>query len=187
MKYCSSKNSLRVVGIFLLIIISAILIGALQICFIEPVRMQPLILLIWIPVILLWAFVWVWLFRMTLLGWRKFQITEEGLVIQDLLRKPLLHKWQKISEIGICKVHYSTKGMPYYYDTVLRCVIGEEKKGPASGFGSWQGELYEAMHMKTVISIDYDTKVLEELQRKKAITDYRLLFKNPYDKRELER
>lgn len=187
MKYCSQKNTLRILGIFLLLFVGSALAGAIQACYIEPVRAQSWFLLIWVPLILLGAFVWVWLFRLTLLSWRKFRIAEEGLIIQDLLRKPALYKWQDIVEIGICKVRYSSKGAPYYFDTVLRCVTREEKKGPGEGFGAWQGELYEAIHMATIISIDYDQKILEELQSKKIVTDYRHLYKNPYDKRECER
>ena len=105
---------------------------------------------------------------------RKYAITGEGFVIQCPGCSPVVYSWDKISEVGICKVHYPNRG-PFRYDLVIRIVIGEEEYGPRQGYGNWTTWFYEVRHYRNIITILYNTGCIVSLEKfcPLAITDYR--------------
>ena len=93
-----------------------------------------------------------------------------------------MRTWDAISEIGICKVHYSTRS-PYTYDVVIRMVIGHEIFSPRNGSGIWQSEVYEVFHRKTVICLEYSEQTLHSIRKvyQGEIVDYRHIVKDVRD------
>ena len=113
---------------------------------------------------------------------RKYRVDKDGLEIQYLIFPPILYPWDQISEIGICKVHYNSRGM-LKYDTVIRCVIGKEKRGPRHGYGAWATIEYEMFHLTKVIPITLSALRLNEFERiaQAEIVDYRKIKLFPYE------
>lgn len=107
---------------------------------------------------------------------RKYTVTNEGLILHYPLRFTVTHTWDKLSEIGICNVHYASRGrIPVPHLVAIRCVVGEEKKGPRHGHGWWASCVYSAMHFRKIITILYTEEKLEEFKREcpLEIIDYR--------------
>lgn len=104
---------------------------------------------------------------------RKYIVTDTSITIRYPFYIQNEYQWADIREIGICKVHYTSKG--FNYDTVLRCVVGEERNGPSKGYGFWANELYSAFHLRKVIIIRYSEYRQSELQSAYPgeIIDYR--------------
>lgn len=107
---------------------------------------------------------------------RKYSVTKEGFVLHYPFHFTVVHSWDELGEIGICKVHYPNRGRPPLpYTIAIRCVVGEEKKGPRNGYGWWASSFYSAVHFRKIITIVYTEDRLEEF--KKAcplkIIDYR--------------
>jgi hypothetical protein len=113
----------------------------------------------------------VWCFLLTM---RKYSVSREGIRIQYPLCKPVFYPWEQISDVGICNVHYNTKG-PLRHQVVLRIVIGPEDRGPKQGLGSWTGWGYELRHMQNVITLSYNSRRLLELEKlcPMGVADYR--------------
>ena len=105
---------------------------------------------------------------------RKYSVSREGIRIQYPLCKPVFYPWEQISDVGICNVHYNTKG-PLRHQVVLRIVIGPEDRGPKQGLGSWTGWGYELRHMQNVITLSYNSRRLLELEKlcPMGVADYR--------------
>ena len=70
-----------------------------------------------------------------LLTMRKYSVSREGIRIQYPLCKPVFYPWEQISDIGICNVHYTTKG-PLRHQVVLRIVIGPEERARRREWGT---------------------------------------------------
>ena len=90
---------------------------------------------------------------------RKFELTVEGIVVAYFSRFPRKIPWKMISEIAICRVHFTTRGG---WDTVIRIVVGPEFEGPSQGNGSWSFERYSITHQDRIIIIDYTPETLKE-------------------------
>lgn len=95
---------------------------------------------------------------------RRYMVTESGIKLIYPFNYVVAHSWDEISEIGICKVHYTTRG-PVEYLTAIRCVVGGEKKGPSKGHGWWADSLYSAIHFRRVITIVYSEERVEEFRK----------------------
>lgn len=113
---------------------------------------------------------------------RKYAITQTGLVLKYPFNFTVTHPWCELSEIGICKVHYTTRG-PVEYLTAIRCVIGEEKNGPRKGHGWWADSFYSVIHFRKVITIIYSEDRLEAFNTvcPLEIIDYRGLRRYYHD------
>ena len=113
---------------------------------------------------------------------REYAISKEGITLRYPFRYTVMHSWDEISEIGICNVHYTTRG-PVEYLMVIRCVIGEEKSGPAKGHGWWADSFYSAMHFRKIITILYSEERLEEFKQvcPFEIIDYRGIKRHYHD------
>lgn len=109
-----------------------------------------------------------------LITMRKYSVSREGIRIQYPLCRPVFYPWEQISDVGICNVHYNTKG-PLRHQVVLRIVIGPEDRGPKQGLGSWTGWGYELRHMQNVITLSYNSHRLLELEKlcPLGVADYR--------------
>lgn len=109
-----------------------------------------------------------------LITMRKYSVSREGIRIQYPLCKPVFYPWEQISDVGICNVHYNTKG-PLRQQVVLRIVIGPEERGPKKGMGNWVTWGYELRHMKNVITLIYNSRRLLELEKlcPMGVSDYR--------------
>ena len=77
---------------------------------------------------------------------RKFAVNEKGMTICGIGSRSRFYPWQSFRDIGICKVHYTSR-LPYEYDIVLRFSLRDARRGPQSGaWGFWTTELYELIH-----------------------------------------
>jgi hypothetical protein len=105
---------------------------------------------------------------------RRYSVTESGLVLEYPFRYTVIHPWETLSEIGICNVHYTARG-PVEHLTAIRCVVGEEKKGPRHGYDCWAESWYSALHFRKVITILFTEERLEEFEKvcPVKIQDYR--------------
>ena len=105
---------------------------------------------------------------------RKYSVSRKGIRVQYPLCRPIFYPWEQITDVGICNVHYTQKG-PLRHQVVLRIVIGAEERGPKKGFGRWVTWGYELRHLKTVITLSYNSRRLLELEKlcPMDITDYR--------------
>lgn len=109
-----------------------------------------------------------------LITMRKYCVSAKGLQVKYPLCRSILYSWDEISDVGICNVHYSSRG-PLRHEVVLRLVIGTEKKGPKKGMGSWVTWGYELLHLKKVITLEYNSQRLLELEKfsPQGVNDYR--------------
>ena len=158
--------------------------NSLIVCiFVPAIRHLPLVLGVLTIMLLCAVIILILLVNICLLRMRKYSVMSDGLVVKDWLRKPVLHEWQDISQIGICKIRYTSR-TPYEYDIAVRCVIGQENKGPSEGYGFWQSEIYEALHIKKIVCIRYSEETLSHFQKiyPGEIMDFRCLQKNTYEK-----
>ena len=110
---------------------------------------------------------------------RKYTITETGITLEYPFHVTVHHPWDEIGEIGICNVHYTTRG-PIEYLTAIRCVVGNEKNGPNKGYGWWADSFYSVIHFRRIITIIFSDERLEEFKRvcPAAIIDYRNIRKH---------
>lgn len=113
---------------------------------------------------------------------RKYTITHDGLVLVYPFNFTVTHTWEDLSEIAVCKVHYTTRG-PTEYMTAIRCVVGEEKNGPSKGYGWWADSLYSAIHFRKIITIIYSDERLDEFKTMCPldIADYREMRRYLWD------
>ena len=105
---------------------------------------------------------------------REYAISNEGITLSYPFHFVIMHTWDELSEIGICNVHYTTRGSIEYL-TVIRCVIGEENNGPAKGHGWWADSFYSAIHFRKIINIVFSEERIEEFRQicPIEIVDYR--------------
>lgn len=105
---------------------------------------------------------------------RKYTVSETGITLKYPLKLTVHHSWNEISEIGICNVHYTTRG-PVEHLTAIRCVVGVENNGPSKGYGWWADSYYSVIHFRRIITIIYSDERLEEFVRvcPLEIVDYR--------------
>ena len=180
LKYCTEPNIMEnVVILVLLAIVTCLLVGS---CFVEPFNGNLLGLVFWVPWVIGELCVFILFFRVCTLKLREYKITDTGMYIRDFMKKSAFYEWDTMKEIAICKVHYNHRA-PYQYDIVIRCVVGNERIGPSEGFGAWQSILYEAVHKKDIVCIDFDEQIQHTIENKsgKCIVDYRHLAKNAFD------
>ncbi len=114
---------------------------------------------------------------------RKYAVDERGITICSLGNRCTLYPWQSFRDVGICKVHYTSR-LPYEYDVVIRLSRMEEPRGPKSGaWGPWTTELYELVHFQEIILITFTQERLAQLEAvsPNRITDYRSIRKNTFD------
>lgn len=113
---------------------------------------------------------------------RKYRITEFGIIIQYPLGITVKYSWDILSEVGVCKVHYTTRGS-FSYLTVIRCVVGEEKNGPSKGYGRWADSLYSTIHFNKVVVILYTEERHKEFNSicPLDVIDYRGIKRYPFD------
>lgn len=114
--------------------------------------------------------------------YRKYSISQEGITLSYPFSITVTHTWRELSEIGICKVHYTTRG-PVEYLTAIRCVIGEEKNGPKNGHGLWADSYYSIIHFRKIITIIYSEERLAEFKQvcPFEIIDYRGIKRHYHD------
>ena len=109
---------------------------------------------------------------------RKYTISESGITLEYPFHFTVHHSWDEIGEIGICNVHYTTRG-PVEYLTAIRCVVGNERNGPSKGQGWWADSYYSVIHFRSIITIIYSEERLEEFKSAcfSKIIDYRSIKK----------
>lgn len=105
---------------------------------------------------------------------RKYTISESGITLEYPFHFTVYHPWSEISEIGICNVHYTTRG-PVEHLTAIRCVVCNEKNGPSKGHGWWADSFYGVIHFRVIITIIYSDERMIEFNRicPMEIIDYR--------------
>ena len=110
----------------------------------------------------------------TIWQFRKYTISSDGISVAYFKRFAKHYTWNAISEIGICRVHFSTKGGS---EMVLRIVIGPEPCGPSYGYGQWTYLRYSMIHHSRIVIIDYSTALHSEIEAlcPLKICDYRYL------------
>jgi len=91
---------------------------------------------------------------------RKYELHEEYISVAYFTKLPKLIPWENISEVAVCRVHFSTRGG---WDTVIRIVVGHEKCGPREGYGPWSYQRYSLLHQNRIIIIDYTETKMKEL------------------------
>lgn len=105
---------------------------------------------------------------------RKYAVGSDGLKIQYPWGFCVQHSWEEFSEIGICKVRYTTRGT-FHYDVVLRFVIGHEENGPSKGYGKWATDGYVIRHFRKIVTVDFTEARYQEIKMfcPLEIVDYR--------------
>ena len=114
---------------------------------------------------------------------RKYAVSEDGITIRGIGSRSILYPWESFRDIGICKVHYTSR-LPYEYDVVIRMSRMEEPRGPSTGtYGPWATELYELLHFRKIILITFTQERLAQLAAvyPDEIADYRANQKNAFD------
>ncbi len=114
---------------------------------------------------------------------RKFAFSEKGMTVYGIGSGSRFYQWQSFRDIGICKVHYTSR-LPYEYDIVLRFSLRDERRGPQSGvWGFWTTELYELIHFKTIIRLSFTQERLDRLRIvcPTDISDHRSIRRNERD------
>lgn len=107
---------------------------------------------------------------------RKYSVSEAGLTVIYPFGIKVTYAWNALSEIGLCKVHY-TGADPVEYLAAIRCVVGEERNGPAKGYGWWADSLYGVFRFRKIITVTYTAERLDEFRQMCPfeITDYRYI------------
>ena len=114
---------------------------------------------------------------------RKYAVSEHGITIRGIGSRSILYPWESFRDIGICKVHYTSR-LPYEYDVVIRLSRMEEPRGPRTGtYGPWATELYELVHFRKIILITFTQECLAQLAAvyPDEIADYRAIRRNAFD------
>ena len=114
---------------------------------------------------------------------RKVAFSEKGMMVYGIGSRSRFYQWQSFRDIGICKVHYTSR-LPYEYDIVLRFSLRDERRGPRSGaFGFWTTELYELIHFRSIIRLTFTQERLELLRAvcPAEISDHRSIRRNVHD------
>ena len=113
---------------------------------------------------------------------RKYSISEAGITLIYPLKFTVTYSWNEISDLGICKVHYTTRG-PVEYLTAIRCVVGNERNGPSKGYGWWADSFYSVIHFSRIITILYSEARVEEFKKvcPLEIIDYRNIKRYYHD------
>jgi hypothetical protein len=105
---------------------------------------------------------------------RKYTLSETGVTLQYPFGFSATYTWDRLSEVGICNVHYTNDDPPKYL-TVIRCVAGPEKNGPSKGEGWWTTSYYSTVRFRRIITITFTNERLKELKKvcPLEIVDYR--------------
>ena len=114
---------------------------------------------------------------------RKYAVSEYGITIWSIGSRSILYPWESFRDVGICKVHYTSR-LPYEYDIVIRLSRMEEPRGPRTGtYGAWATELYELFHFRKIILITFTQERLAQLAAVYPgdIADYRAIRRNAFD------
>ena len=114
---------------------------------------------------------------------RKYAVTEHGITILSIGGRSTLYPWESFRDIGICKVHCTSR-LPYEYDIVIRLSRMEEPRGPRTNtYGPWATELYELLHFRKIILITFTQERLAQLAAvyPDEIADYRSIQRNAFD------
>ena len=116
--------------------------------------------------------------KMVFVSTRKYCVGETGLIISYPLGITSVFRWDEISEVALCKVHYAA-GCDAH-KVAIRCSIGSEDSGPSKAkFAreSWQSVTYEVFHYKSIVSIYFTPERLAEFENfyPHHIKDYRHL------------
>lgn len=113
----------------------------------------------------------------------KYAVGEDGITIWSIDSRSILYPWESFRDVGICKVHYTSR-LPYEYDIVIRLSRIEEPRGPRTGtYGTWATELYELFHFRKIILITFTQERLAQLAAVYPgdIADYRAIRRNAFD------
>ena len=92
---------------------------------------------------------------------RKYRIAPDGISVSYFQHHVNHFHWSAVSEIGICKVHFNSRGGS---ETVFRFVIGHEVYGPSQGYGQWAYLRYSMAHRRRIIIVDYSPSLHSELE-----------------------
>lgn len=114
---------------------------------------------------------------------RKYAVSEDGITIWSIDSRSILYPWESFRDVGICKVHYTSR-LPYEYDIVIRLSRMEEPRGPRTGtYGAWATELYELLHFREIILITFTQERLAQLTAvyPNEIAEYRKIQRNAFD------
>ena len=114
---------------------------------------------------------------------QKYAVSEHGITIRGIGSRSTLYPWESFRDIGICKVHYTSR-LPYEYDIVIRLSRMEEPRGPRTGsYGPWATEFYELLHFRKIILITFTQERLAQLAAvyPDEIADYRSIRRNAFD------
>ena len=114
---------------------------------------------------------------------RKYAASKHGITIWGIGGRSTLYPWESFRDIGICKVHYTSR-LPYEYDIVIRLSRMEEPRGPRTNtYGPWATELYELLHFRKIILITFTQERLAQLAAvyPDEIADYRAIRRNAFD------
>lgn len=126
------------------------------------------------PIICIWSLLVLSFGLLLIWQLRKFSLSAEGISVAYFKSQVKFFRWDSITEIGICNVHFSTRGGA---ETVFRFVIGSEFRGPSHGYGNWATQSYSIRYQYRIIIIDYSDALRQELETvcPIPIRDYRHL------------
>lgn len=109
---------------------------------------------------------------------RCYRIDASGITLRYLFLFEQHYCWADVSEVALCKIHYA--GSSNKHILAIRCVIGEENRGPKqaiAGKERWSTPEYEMIHFKRIISIFYTPERIAEFHKfcPHSLNDYRHL------------
>ena len=114
---------------------------------------------------------------------RKYAVDNHGITISSFGNRRTFYPWQSFRDIGICKVHYTSR-LPYDYDVVIRFSQMDESSGPKSGtWGPWATEFYDLIHFRKLLLITFTQARLDQLTAiyPDEIADYRHIKRNAFE------
>lgn len=180
MNYCIIPPK-RESAFWLVTLVLFILVSFVWIVFLESFR--GIVLSVFILFILFWFAMLLLSIANLIMQNRKYAISEHGITISNIGSRNSFYSWQAFRDVGICKVHYTSR-LPYEYDVVIRFSLIHENTGPKSGvWGFWATEIYELLHFRQIILLTFSQERFNQLVSvyPNEISDYRTIMKNSFD------
>lgn len=109
---------------------------------------------------------------------RKYSVDQTGITVSYPFGYTMKYEWDKFVQIAVCRVHM--KARSHKEKTAIRFTTSTESNGPHNAKYAnekWSSELYEILHWKSVLSIEYSEERYKEIASNcpNPILDYRYL------------
>ena len=159
MKYCRSKD-VRSLHIFTLSLLAvcAVMHGGYAWRFMQT---RTGIGYVWLFIFVISFYLLVFTMFAVWLIWklRKYRLDKDGITVAYFQAFPRKIPWDAVSEVAVCRVHYSTRSG---WETAIRVVVWAEYGGPSKGDGPWSYEQYSLFNHRRIIIINYTEEKLQE-------------------------